>query len=176
MMMEEHQKEEHQHPATGFVTGSEKRIDENAIWVWRLNSFFALPVYLIPFYFVAYRWWSLEHPFIMLLLAAIIVSVALFLFAWVRPALRWKHWFYQIDKDYIILKYGIFFKREVVIPFSRVQLVDTSHGPIMRGYNLMDVSISTAGGVHSIPALLNEEAEELRNFIAEQAHLHDVDV
>jgi uncharacterized protein len=162
--------------STPYTTGSEKRIDENAIWVWRLNSFFALPVYLVPFYYVAYRWFRLEHPFLMLILAFALVGVALYLFAWVRPRLRWKHWFYQIDKDYIILKYGIFFKREVVIPFSRVQLVDTSHGPIMRGYDLMDVSISTAGGVHSIPALLSAEAEGLRNFIAEQAHLHDVDV
>jgi membrane protein YdbS with pleckstrin-like domain len=168
--------EENPRTSTSFVLGAEKRIDENAVWVWRLNSFFALPVYLVPFYYVAYRWWSLENPFMMLLLAFVIVCIALFLFAWVRPKLRWKHWFYQIDKDYIILKYGIFNKREVVIPFSRVQLVDTSHGPIMRGYDLMDVSISTAGGVHSIPALLSAEAEELRNFIAEQAHLHDIDV
>ena len=159
-----------------LVKGELRPIDENAIQVWRMNGFFWLPVYLTPVYVAAFNWWKMENPLTMLLLALLLVAFALYIFAWWLPALRWKHWKYLLDHNFILLKYGIFFKREVVIPFSRVQLVDTSHGPIMRSYNLMNVSISTAGGDHSIPALHEIEAELLRNHIAEQAHLHDVDV
>lgn len=164
------------HAETVLITGELRPIDENAVQVWRMHGFFWLPVYLTPVYIAAFNWWSVENPIIMMMLAVLSVLVLLFLFAWWLPALRWKHWKYMLDQNYILLKYGIFFKREVVIPFSRVQLVDTSHGPIMRSYGLMNVSISTAGGDHSIPALPDVEAELLRNHIAEQAHLHDVDV
>ncbi len=159
-----------------LATGELRPIDINAIQVWRMNGFFWLPVYLTPVYIVAFNWWNFENPLWMMALAFAVVAVALFLFAWWLPALRWKYWMYMLDQNYILMKYGIFFKREVVIPFSRVQLVDTSHGPIMRSYGLMNLSISTAGGDHSIPALPEGEAELLRNHIAEQAHLHDVDV
>jgi uncharacterized protein len=159
-----------------LITGELRPIDVNAIQVWRMNGFFWLPIYLVPVYIVAFNWWKVESPFLVLLLAFVLVFAALFVFAWWLPTLRWKHWSYMLDQNFILLKYGIFFKREVVIPFSRVQLVDTSHGPIMRSYGLMDVSISTAGGDNSIPALPNAEAELLRNHIADQAHLHEVDV
>ncbi len=159
-----------------LATGELRPIDENAIQVWRMNGFFWLPIYLIPVYIVVFNWWNIENPIWMMALAFALVAGSLFLFAWWLPALRWKYWKYMLDQNYILIKYGIFFKREVVIPFSRVQLVDTSHGPIMRSYGLMNLSISTAGGDHSIPALPDGEAERLRNHIAEQAHLHDVDV
>lgn len=166
----------HQANENVLITGELRPIDENAIQVWRMNGFFWLPLYLTPVYVAAFNWWNFENPVMMMLLALLIVLLALFVFAWWLPELRWKHWRYMLDQNFILLKYGIFFKREVVIPFSRVQLVDTSHGPIMRSYNLMNVSISTAGGDHSIPALPDHEAEVLRNHIAEQAHVHDVDV
>jgi len=162
-------------PST-LVPGELRPIDENAIQVWRMNGFFWLPIHLTPVYIVVFNWWNLDNPFWMMALAFALVAGALFVFAWWLPALRWKYWKYMLDQNHILIKYGIFFKREVVIPFSRVQLVDTSHGPIMRSYGLMNVSISTAGGDHSIPALPDIEAEHLRNHLAEQAHLHDVDV
>ncbi len=163
-------------PKPELLTGELRPIDENAIQVWRMNGFFWLPVYLTPTYIVAFNWWKMESPFLMLTLAILLVVVALYVFAWWLPALRWKYWSYMLDQNYILLKFGIFFKREIVIPFSRVQLVDTSHGPIMRSYGLMDLSISTAGGDNSIPALPDAEAELLRNHIANQARLHEVDV
>jgi len=159
-----------------LISGELRPIDENAIQVWRMNGFFWLPLHLTPLYIVAFNWWKMENPIMMTLLALLLVAVAVFVFAWWLPALRWRYWRYMLDQNYILLKYGIFFKREVVIPFSRVQLVDTSHGPIMRSYGLMNVSISTAGGDNSIPALPDAEAELLRNHIADQAHLHEIDV
>jgi uncharacterized protein len=161
---------------TTLNTGELRPIDENAIQVWRMNGFFWLPIYLVPVYIVAFNWWDMENPITMLLLAFLVVFIALYVFAWWLPVLRWKYWRYMLDQNYILLKYGIFFKREIVIPFSRVQLVDTSHGPIMRSYGLMNLSISTAGGDNAIPALPDAEAELLRNHIADQARLHEVDV
>jgi membrane protein YdbS with pleckstrin-like domain len=152
------------------------KIDPNAVWVWRMNGFLWIPVYLIPLYIVVFNWWDLESPWLMLGGASVLVAVIIYVFAWWLPMLRWRYWWYMVDENYILLRHGIVFKREVVIPFSRVQLVDTSNGPIMRAYDLSNVSISTAGGDNAIPGLPVEEAETLRNYIANEAHLHDVDV
>jgi membrane protein YdbS with pleckstrin-like domain len=55
----------------------------------------------------------------------------------------------------------------------RVQHVDTSQGPIMRAFGLSDVKVSTAAGVHAIPALADHDADALRDRIAVLARVTD---
>jgi len=54
--------------------------------------------------------------------------------------------------------------KRTLIPMIRVQHVDSSQGPLLKKYRLASVTISTAATVHEIPALDEEEAEELRYF------------
>ena len=64
------------------------------------------------------------------------------------------------------LKEGLFIVEKTLVPMVRVQHVDISQGPIMKKYGLSSIGISTAATVHEIPALENEEAEELRHYIS----------
>ena len=58
----------------------------------------------------------------------------------------------------------------------RVQHVDTSQGPILKKYDLANISISTAATTHVIPMLVTEEADRLRARISELARVAEDDV
>jgi len=58
----------------------------------------------------------------------------------------------------------------------RVQHVDTTQGPILKKYDLGNISISTAATVHTIPALIMDEADSLRARISELARVAEDDV
>lgn len=153
-----------------------KKIDSQAVWVWRVNGIFYLPAYLIPVYMSVYHWWRFEHPLLMVLLALLMTLMITYLIAWLFPFFRWKHWFYAIDDHFIVIKSGVFFRQETIIPYSRVQLVDVHSGPILRSYGLTTLGITTAGGTHYLPGLSKDEADIVKRFIADKAQLHEIDV
>src|SRR5699024_11478169 len=49
----------------------------------------------------------------------------------IRPILLQKTWRYDIDENYIQLKYGFINKHSLIIPMSRVEYVNTNQGPIL---------------------------------------------
>ncbi|MNH45721.1 hypothetical protein D3C79_1082440 [compost metagenome] len=57
-----------------------------------------------------------------------------------------------------------------------MQHVDTTQGPILKKYDLGNISISTAATVHTIPALVMDEADVLRARISDLARVAEDDV
>ncbi|KAB8128282.1 PH domain-containing protein [Gracilibacillus oryzae] len=96
--------------------------------------------------------------------------------AFVIPNLRWKRWRYQIYDQEIYIQHGIIIVTRTVVPMIRVQHVDTEQGPILKKYRLSTLQISTAATKHEIPALLEEEAANLRDQISELARVEQDDV
>ena len=96
---------------------------------------------------------------------AVSVVVALVSFGLVP---RWvKAIGYQLRTDDLIFRRGILFRRQVAVPYGRLQLVDVSRGPISRLLGLSELSLVTAAvstGV-TIPGLPQAEAEELRDHL-----------
>ena len=92
------------------------------------------------------------------------------------PEVRWQRWYYQIDEHEVDLQSGIFIVTRTLVPIKRVQHVDTRQGPILRSYDLADVTISTAATTHRIPALDEETADQVRNKISKYARLAEEDV
>lgn len=91
----------------------------------------------------------------------------------VLPELRWKQWRYEVSEEEVDLKRGIWLIKRTLIPLARVQHVDTRQGIIMRRFGLASVTISTAAGVHEIPALSIEVADELRDKISRLARTYE---
>ncbi len=60
------------------------------------------------------------------------------------------------------------FKRLVVVPYGRMQLVDVTRGPIDRQFGLAAVQLHTAAATTdaSIPGLTPEVAADLRDRLA----------
>ena len=96
---------------------------------------------------------------------AVSVVVAIVSFALVP---RWvKAIGYQLRTDDLIFRRGILFRRQVAVPYGRLQLVDVSRGPISRLLGLSELRLVTAAvstGV-TIPGLPEAEAEELRDHL-----------
>ena len=154
----------------------EQRISKKALTVWRISAlipvaFLWLLLVVYAYLTVLYDWptWIVGVSILVLL----IMSIANI---FIIPQLRWKRWRYQVFEHEIELQYGVFIVTRTLIPMVRVQHVDTAQGPLLRFNGLSNVTISTAATVHEIPALTNEEADALRDRIAELARVADENV
>jgi membrane protein YdbS with pleckstrin-like domain len=56
--------------------------------------------------------------------------------------------------------------RRTLIPMTRVQHVDTQRTPLSDLFDLRSVTVHTAAGSHSIPALREGDAAAIRDRIA----------
>lgn len=105
-----------------------------------------------------------------IVLLSILFSIILF------PNVRWKIWRYEVREQEIEIQSGLFVVTRTLIPMVRVQHVDTEQGPILKKYNLANISISSAATVHTIPMLKLEDADLLRMKISELARVAEDDV
>ena len=111
-----------------------------------------------------------------LIAITVILTVVTGLAIFFVPEIRWRRWSYQVDEHEVDLQSGIFIITRTLVPIKRVQHVDTRQGPILRSYNLADVTISTAATTHRIPALNEEVADRVRDKISKFARLAEEDV
>ncbi|QTE22640.1 PH domain-containing protein [Polaribacter cellanae] len=74
------------------------------------------------------------------------------------------------EKD-ISYKNGIFFRTLTTVPFNRIQHVEIDQGPFSRYFNLVTLSVFTAGDSSddlTIKGLIKEEATKIKEFISNQ--------
>ncbi|MFD1038372.1 PH domain-containing protein [Virgibacillus byunsanensis] len=116
--------------------------------------------------------WPLWYVFISILISVLCTYLFVFLF----PKLRWKRWRYEVFEQEIYIQHGILIVSRTLVPMIRVQHVDTKQGPILKKFQLASVTISTAATTHEIPALLEEDASELRDRISALARVDEDDV
>lgn len=104
-----------------------------------------------------FGWWSLA-----LLVGAAVVGTGLT--AWMGPPVVWSRWSYELTDDALELAHGVILREHSVIPWSRVQHVDISHGPLDRRFGLAKIKIHTASAKSDaeLPGLDAEDAERLR--------------
>ena len=106
-----------------------------------------------------------------------LVAVGL-LGVWV-VALAWMWWLigrrvrsfgYAERADDLLVTSGIMFRRLVIVPYGRMQLVDITAGPLERALGVTTVQLHTAsaGTDATIPGLPPEEAAGLRDRLAAQ--------
>lgn len=105
----------------------------------------------------------LVHP-AFLAIAVVVVAIAL-----VLPRALYRRWRYEIRERDVFLAHGLVFSSLTVVPFDRIQFVETRQGPLDRALGLAQVVIRTAGGSAAIPGLAPEEAGRLREELARVA-------
>ena len=151
-----------------------ERIDPRALRVWMISGAIKTTVLAVVLgvtvavALVVFQWpgWVPVIPAAVILLYGALEIAIL-------PELLWKHWRYEVSEEEVDLQRGIWLIRRTLVPLARVQHVDTRQGIIMRRYNLAGVTISTAAGVHEIPALAVETADELRDRISRLARTYE---
>jgi membrane protein YdbS with pleckstrin-like domain len=92
---------------------------------------------------------------------------------WLVPRLRWARWRWDVRDEGIDIQHGTISVRRTLVPWIRVQHVDTRRGLWEQAFDLSTVVVHTAAGSHTIPLLGAREAEGLRERIAGLARTND---
>lgn len=91
----------------------------------------------------------------------------------------WVAWFvprqvramgYALTDDHLLWRKGIMFRRICVVPYGRMQYVDTSQGPLAAWLGIAEVRLHTAAAATdaTINGLPVREAEHLRRLLADR--------
>lgn len=80
---------------------------------------------------------------------------------------------YQLRDHDVSLRRGVITHRTETVPFSRVQHVNLTRGPVERVFGLASLEITSAGPNISIPGLAVAEAERVKQLVAERSDVED---
>lgn len=128
--------------------------------------FVGLTMLILPFAGVP-MWIPMAAVGLVLLITAVSVIAILKGFPYKGFALR--------ARD-ILYRTGWLFKKQVAVPFMRVQHVDIRQGAFERLFGLYKINIYTAGGESSditIPGLLETDAQRLKEYILRETTWRD---
>ena len=104
------------------------------------------------------------------LVPALLALVVLVVVVWVwwLVGRRTRSWGYAERSDDLLVTSGILFRRLVIVPYGRMQLVDLKAGPVHRALGITTVQLHTAAATTdaSIPGLTPAVAADLRDRLA----------
>ncbi|MEX2586398.1 MAG: PH domain-containing protein [Actinomycetota bacterium] len=110
---------------------------------------------------------QLTRPLDMPIGFGVVVAVALLALAVGVPNRLYKRWRYAIRDRDVYTSRGAIWHLETLIPFDRIQFVESRQGPLDRMYGLTQVLIYTAAGrAGRIPGLDSATAESLREELS----------
>lgn len=100
-------------------------------------------------------------------LAAAVVAVGL---AVLIPRMRYRRWRFALQERDLMLSKGALWMVVTLIPFDRIQYVESRRGPLDNLFGLTGVLVYTAAGrAGHIPGLNAAEADELRKELSKVA-------
>jgi len=152
------------------------RIALDAIKAWKITA----TIYVVILWLISIAGFILANIFDFSCwfagIAGLISVLCTYLFIFLFPKIRWRRWRYEVFEQEVYIQHGVLIVSQTLVPMVRVQHVDTKQGPILKKFNLASVTISTAATTHEIPALLEEDASDLRDRISALARVEDADV
>jgi membrane protein YdbS with pleckstrin-like domain len=86
--------------------------------------------------------------------------------------LRYRNWGFEVQDDAVYIEHGVLVRVRKVVPFVRIQHIDSRRGPVERATGLATLVIYTAGSRGAdvnIPGLTPDRADELREKLRELA-------
>ncbi|TDL96822.1 hypothetical protein ERX27_07280 [Macrococcus brunensis] len=146
-----------------------KKADASAIKVWRIaNTIWTVILLALLIGLAAVRHFFFDWIPLMVVAGFGALNVLQMIwFIWIEPRIAYRTHEYQVGETELITRSGIFIKRETIIPFVRIQNVETQVGPIMKRFNLKSVEVTTAGGATQIELINSTEAEHIKKVIDE---------
>jgi membrane protein YdbS with pleckstrin-like domain len=143
-----------------------EKINKNAVKCWVISRLifqiiFSGILYIGLYMILLKMAGNIKEVKLAVYIISAVIEILLFLNTFVYPKIEYKEWSYSFFEDKIELFNGLFVKKRIIIPISRIQSVTIEQGPIYRKFGLATVKIMTAGSIHEIPALTNGEAENI---------------
>jgi uncharacterized protein len=100
----------------------------------------------------------------------IVGATVVFAVAIIVPRFRYRRWRYEIRSDDLYFSRGAFWLVRTLVPFDRIQYVETRQGPLDRSFGLHQLVVYTgAGRAGTIPGLEFGEAQQLRDELSKVA-------
>jgi uncharacterized protein len=134
---------------------------------------------------VLIMWWTIGAISAVASTAAAVVTIALLdvdaaaaialalggaVVAAVVPPLRYRRWRYEVRAHDALISKGALFHVQQLIPFDRIQFVESRQGPLARLFGISAVALYTAAGKAAhVPGLSAAQAEALRDELSRVA-------
>jgi len=135
--------------APSLVDGEEHPVDPRTVRVARIVGFLVvLPISLLPLILFTIGWAVGGIPgraYLAILGVWLLLLVSFLLLAFRWPAARHRRLRYLVEDEGLRIRRGVFWRKVIWIPITRVQHTDVSQGPVQRRYDLATLTIHTAG-------------------------------
>lgn len=140
-----------------------EKLSEKIKYLWILLSAVTGLIIGVPSYILI----SPKNGSISLIIPLILVSIFGF-----YSYLRYLNWAFKLDEDHFYREHGVFKKVNSMVPYVRIQHIDTNRGPLERLIGLSTVRIYTAGSKGAdikIPGLEKQRAEKIQEELRKVA-------
>ena len=116
--------------------------EQKTMWFigWSVPFFIGLIVWIVLLAYIPRAeaaWWILALCFVGFLVVMGLV------FLWLPAFFRSLE--YVIDSDSVKMKKGVFWKKNVTVPFTKITNVDVTQGPLQRIFDIGTIHVQTAG-------------------------------
>jgi membrane protein YdbS with pleckstrin-like domain len=138
-----------------------KKLDRKIIDGWRTSRLIRLACFLLPtlaatiFVDTDAIAWKVAFYLLWAICAYCLLGLILY------PPIEYRQWGYYIDDEKVVIRHGLFFISQTIIPVIRIQNITVSQGPINRHLGLYKVEIALASGSHEIVGLDQETADAI---------------
>ncbi|MFF0154949.1 PH domain-containing protein [Micromonospora sp. NPDC005203] len=107
--------------------------------------------------------WALSGQWLFGLAVAVVVVLGVWRAIAIGRAVR--AWGYAERENDLLVRHGLLVRRLSIVPYSRMQFVDVSAGPLERAFDLATVQLHTAAAASDarVPGLRPAEASRLRD-------------
>lgn len=130
--------------------------------------------------------WITVSAFMLFIIGSVVTAVLYqfvgapsILFAVLFPSLgalyglkRYSNWGFEVREDHLYIEHGVFKKTYSMVPYVRVQHIDTDRGPLDRTLGLSTLRVYTAGSKGAdirIPGIDKDSASELQKKLRDSA-------
>jgi membrane protein YdbS with pleckstrin-like domain len=132
-----------------LADGEEHPVDPRTVRVARIIGFsVVLAISMAPLILFTIGWGvgGIPGPVYLGILGVWLLLLASFLLLAYRwPAARHRNLRYLVEEDGLRIRRGVFWRKVIWIPITRVQHTDVSQGPVQRKFGLGTLTVHTAG-------------------------------
>jgi membrane protein YdbS with pleckstrin-like domain len=154
-MMDDHEQTEENEaaePATvepSLADGEEHHVDPKTVKVDRIIGLsVVLAISMVPLILFTIGWGVGGIPgqvYLGILGVWLLLLVSFLLLAYRWPAARHRKLRYLVEEDGLRIRRGVFWRKVIWIPITRVQHTDVSQGPVQRKFGIGTLTVHTAG-------------------------------
>lgn len=145
-----------------------ERLEKKIRTIWILQGFIISIVITALFFLPIYLGELVHRP---LIWAAVIFVISFCSLSGYMLS-RYDNWGFDLKEDYLFLKHGVLIKKRSMVPYVRVQHIDTQRGVIDRLAGLSKMVVYTAGSRGAdvtIPGLLPGKADRIQRWLRDEA-------